>query len=115
VKCGGSEWCDYPAGNCGAGDQQGQCKPTDGTISNCGDVVCGCDGKSYDNACAAHFNGVDTTNTKSCIAGNGGANAACGQDSDCMTGFKCCRTGGFIGSPIACRPVASGAQCPALP
>ena len=32
-----------------------------------------------------------------------------------MTGFKCCVTGGAVGSPIACRQIPAGGQCPALP
>jgi hypothetical protein len=51
--------------------------------------------------------------TTSCIPGNGGANAPCGADTDCMSGYKCCTTGGRAGSPIACKQVTGA--CPALP
>jgi hypothetical protein len=58
---------------------------------------------------------VDTVSSKSCIPGNGGTDAPCAQDADCMSGYKCCATVGVFGSPIACRQVAAGAACPALP
>jgi hypothetical protein len=100
-------------GQCGAGDQQGQCALAGGALC-IQQPVCGCDSKTYSSACAAHQNGVDTMSTTSCIPGNGGTGAPCGQDSDCMSGYKCCVTGGAAGSPIACRNVGTGA-CPALP
>jgi hypothetical protein len=53
--------------------------------------------------------------TTSCIPGNGGTGAPCGTDNDCMSGYKCCTTGGTAGAPIACRQVPSGGSCPALP
>jgi hypothetical protein len=85
------------------------------TGADCTAVVCGCDDKSYKSACDAHQWGVDTVSSQSCIPGNGGAGTSCGTDNDCKAGFKCCTTGGAVGSPIACTQVAAGAQCPALP
>jgi hypothetical protein len=115
VQCTALDWCDFPGDTCGAGDQQGQCRARDATGYDCTTAVCGCDGHSYKSACAAHENGVDAISTKSCIPGNGGDGAGCGVDGDCMTGFKCCPSGGAVGLPIACKQVASGSQCPPLP
>ena len=113
LTCGLGEFCDFGNGQCGAGDQQGQCTLAGGALC-LEQPVCGCDGKTYSTACEAHQNGVDTISTTSCIPGNGGAGAPCGHDSDCMSGYKCCVTGGTAGSPIACRDVGTG-SCPALP
>lgn len=107
------QFCHFPDGQCGAGDQQGQCELYGG--ADCiQQAVCGCDGKTYSSACSAAANGTDVMATTSCIPGNGGAGAPCGQDSDCMSGYKCCVTGGTAGAPIACRNVGTG-SCPALP
>jgi hypothetical protein len=115
LHCDLGEWCDFPGDTCGAGDQLGQCQQPVGGALCAQVVVCGCDGKTYQNACTAHSNGVDTVTSLSCIPGNGGAGAPCGQDTDCMSGYKCCRTAGYVGAPIACQQVASGAACPSLP
>jgi hypothetical protein len=114
ATCGPLEFCDFGNGQCGAGDQQGHCELSGGALCP-QQVVCGCDGKTYSSACAAYQNGVDTMSTTSCIPGNGGTGAPCGQDTDCMSGYKCCVTGGTAGSPIACRQIAAGGSCPLLP
>jgi hypothetical protein len=109
---GVGEFCYFGNGQCGANDQQGMCELSGGAICT-QTVVCGCDGNTYSSACQAYANGIDIMSTTSCIAGNGGANAPCGADTDCMTGYKCCTTGGRAGSPIACKQVTGA--CPALP
>lgn len=114
AQCSALDWCDFPGDTCGSGDQQGVCLARDATGYDCTTAVCGCDGYSYRSACAAHDNGVDATSSRSCIPGNGGAGAACLVASDCMADFKCCPSGGTVGSPIACRQVGTG-LCPALP
>jgi hypothetical protein len=114
--CDVNNWCYFKDGSCGAGDQTGTCEPRYvGGVTCAPGVVCGCDGKTYSTHCSAHQAGMDTMPTTACIPGNGGSGAPCAADTDCATGFKCCVTGGAIGSPIACRQVAAGSQCPALP
>ncbi|HEY6476095.1 MAG TPA: hypothetical protein VI456_05900, partial [Polyangia bacterium] len=114
ATCDSGEFCDFGNGQCGAGDQQGQCALAGGALCT-QQVVCGCDGNTYSSACSAHQNGLDTMNTTSCIPGNGGTGAPCGQDHDCMSGYKCCVTAGRAGAPIACRQVPAAGSCPALP
>jgi hypothetical protein len=115
VACSALEWCDFPGDTCGAADQQGRCKPGDGTGCDNTTPVCGCDGSAYASECMAHFRGIDTVSSRSCIPGNGGAGAPCGVDGDCRTGFKCCSSGGAVGSPLECIAVAAGGSCPAFP
>jgi len=115
AQCSALEWCDYGDSSCGVADQSGVCQPRDATGFDCSSPVCGCNGNAYRSACSAHQAGVDTMATTSCIPGNGGDGVPCGADTDCATGFKCCVTGGAVGSPIACRQIPSGGQCPALP
>ena len=114
LTCSAVEFCQFGDGQCGAGDPQGVCELSGGALC-LQQVVCGCDGHTYSTACAAHANGIDTMSTTSCIPGNGGTGAPCGQDTDCMTGYKCCVTGGAVGSSIACRQIPAGGSCPALP
>jgi hypothetical protein len=114
ATCPLGQFCDFGNGQCGAGDQQGQCELSGGGLCP-QQIVCGCDGHTYSSACGAYANGVDTMSTTSCIPGNGGTGAPCGVDSDCMTGYKCCVTGGTVGSPIACRQIPAGGSCPLLP
>ena len=115
--CSALQWCDFPGGTCGAGDQQGQCRSpeTCNNPTDCSNVVCGCDGNSYCNVYLAHLRGLDTTGSRSCIPGNGGAGIPCAADTDCLTGFKCCRACGALDCPIACTQVATVGQRPALP
>jgi len=114
--CSADQYCRFPDGSCGVADQTGTCQPRQvGGIICAPSAVCGCDGKTYANACTAHQAGTDTMATNACISGNGGDGATCAADTDCAAGFKCCTAGGYVGAPIACRQVAAGSQCPALP
>src|SRR6185369_9131492 len=108
--CGPNEYCDYVGETCGEADQGGVCRSRV-PASYCGGPICGCDGKTYLDACNAHSRGFDTKGS-TCVPGNGGAGANCIKDGDCQAGFKCCVTGGAYGSPIACKQLPPGTDCP---
>jgi hypothetical protein len=91
--CADGQYCDYPSSaNCGRADASGTCqsKPTACTLEF--HQVCGCDGQTYDNACAAATAGVSVETDGAC-AGGGGAGAAqsCGglQGKSCASGQYC--------------------------
>ena len=113
--CGPMQWCSFSRGDCGAGNRAGQCRAIgDMNGVECTSPVCGCNGQAYCNAWNAHVAGTDTTDSKSCVTGNGVVGATCWADGDCQNGFKCCRASGGGGTPLVCKQAMSG-YCPAVP
>lgn len=96
AACSDAQVCDFANNSCGRGDTPGQCilRP-----EGCGAVwapVCGCDGQTYGNACAAHGAGVDVDYEGECSATacGGFAGVTCSSDQFCdfPDGQQCGRT-----------------------
>ena len=66
-SCAASEYCAYTPGlACGDGDAEARCKPRPSACSTLDQPVCGCDGKSYINACSAALAGSGVSHAGGC-------------------------------------------------
>jgi hypothetical protein len=98
-ECGGSsgktcesdQYCDFGDDpDCGA-TKPGSCKPLGGGACTLQfDPVCGCDSRTYDNACTAAAAGVSIARSGACAA-DGGMPQPCGTRGaqPCPAGFFC--------------------------
>jgi hypothetical protein len=67
LRCGAMEWCDFgEGGQCGNADRLGTCRNRPDVCSMLAAPVCGCDGKTYANACMANGSGVDVMHPGAC-------------------------------------------------
>ncbi len=77
VACAAGEYCDFGmVGACLSANASGTCKPQPTSCPGVQSIVCGCDGKTYDNECQAAKAGASIALAGSCPdvadAGDGG-------------------------------------------
>lgn len=67
--CNEGEFCDFaPGANCGRADHPGVCRPIPAECDEFPRQVCGCDGTTYVNRCAAEAAGVSVETDGACAA-----------------------------------------------
>lgn len=85
AACDEGEFCNYaPDARCGEADTTGTCETMPEVCTRQYDPVCGCDDKTYGNACEAHAAGVSIASPGACEAEEPPEDA-CGG----LTGLKC--------------------------
>ncbi len=118
--CAGDEWCDYAPGGvpCGAADGTGVCRARPDACVPATEIVCGCDGVTYENACEAARAGADVQTSGGC---SGAPTFGCGGAIRCATSVEYCQltTGGadpgftsYQCVPLPSRCTASGSTPP---
>jgi hypothetical protein len=94
-ECRSGEYCAYPlSAACGAADVPGVCTQPPRACDGNYEPVCGCDDRTYGNACEAASAGVSVATNGECVEpGNG---AACGS-----RGLPACGSGQYCAYPVS--------------
>ena len=101
--CGEDEFCAYGEGDfCGRADAPGTCQTKPDACLQVFEPVCGCDGRTYPNACAANQHGISVDHEGECARPGRGEGEMCGG----IAGFLCaeglvCNYGANVGCGIA--------------